>query len=137
MSNVIALNAPSRLTPLKDRVSSLIECFAFHRRKGDDVYWLKENAELLNVLETTGATPGEEAFAPLAGFYENLEERIDANPKNERDYLNLIFLYTFFCRPNLTFLIAARMVKLTIEHGVSAVSSVGFGYFGTMLCRYA
>lgn len=89
MSNVIALNAPSRLTPVKDRVSDLIECFAFHRRKGDDVYWLKENAELLNVLETTGTTPGEEAFAPLAGFYENLEERMEFFPQYYRFFISM------------------------------------------------
>ena len=89
MSNVIALNAPSRLTPLKDRIPALVDCFAFHRRKGDDVYWLKENAELLNVLETSGAHPGEAAFAPLAGFYENLEERMEFFPQYYRFFLSM------------------------------------------------
>ena len=89
MSNVIALNAPSRLTPLDQRISNLVECFAFHRRKGDDVYWLKENAELLNVLETTGTQPGEAAFAPLAGFFENLEERIEFFPQYYRFFISM------------------------------------------------
>ena len=89
MSNVIALNAPSRMTPLNQRISNLVECFAFHRRKGDDVYWMKENAELLNVLETTGAQPSEAALAPLAGFYENLEERMEFFPQYYRFFISM------------------------------------------------
>ena len=89
MSNVIALNAPSRVTPLDQRISSLVECFAFHRRQGDDVYWLKENAELLNVLETTGTHPSEAALAPLAGFYKNLEERMEFFPQYYRFFISM------------------------------------------------
>jgi len=89
MSNVIALNAPSRMTPLNQRITNLVDCFAFHRRKGDDVYWMKENAELLNVLETTGSHPSEAAFAPLAGFYENLEERMEFFPQYYRFFISM------------------------------------------------
>ena len=54
MSNIIALNAPPRRQRLRERTPALVECFARQRRIPDDVFWLKENAELLNVLECTG-----------------------------------------------------------------------------------
>lgn len=89
MSNVIAFNAPSRVTPLNTRIAQLVDCFAFHRRKGDDVYWLKENAELLNILDSIGARPREEALAPLAGFYKNLEERMEFFPQYYRFFISM------------------------------------------------
>jgi hypothetical protein len=89
MSNVIQLHAPSRQTPLDARIAPLISCFAFHRRKGDDVFWLKENAELLNILESSGQHPGAQAFAPLAGFYDTLEDRLEFFPQYYRFFLSM------------------------------------------------
>lgn len=89
MSNVIALHASSRLAPLETRVANLASCFGTHRRKGDDVYWLKENAELLNVLETSGAYPDPEAFSPLSHFYERIEDRMEFFPQYYRFFLSM------------------------------------------------
>nr|WP_241525646.1 hypothetical protein [Pseudophaeobacter leonis] len=53
----------------------LIAAFAQGRRDQKDVFWLKENAELLNILHCTGALHGaplllsETALAPLRAFY--------------------------------------------------------------------
>lgn len=89
MSNVIALNASSRLAPLDDRVSALISCFGFHRRKGDDVFWMKENAELLNIMETSGVRPSNWVFEPLAGFYDTLEQKLEFFPQYYRFFLSM------------------------------------------------
>ncbi|MCE8519516.1 hypothetical protein KBY30_00815 [Ruegeria pomeroyi] len=89
MSNVIHLNArrPS-FGPLRG-LAALIEGFASHRRFGDDVFWLKENAELLNILECTGQAPGEEALAPHLTFYRELPERLRFFPQYYRFLLSL------------------------------------------------
>lgn len=55
--------------------SRLIAAFARGRRDQKDVFWLKENAELLNILQCTGALRGaplllnEASLAPLRAFY--------------------------------------------------------------------
>ena len=63
------LKAPSQRQSQATRHAALIASFAQYRRFGDDVFWLKENAELLNILECTGAAPDEAALAPHRGFY--------------------------------------------------------------------
>ena len=68
MSNVVSLNLPRRRLKA-DNQTALVECFANQRRTSDDVFWLKENAELLGILESTGAALPEAALAPLEGFY--------------------------------------------------------------------
>lgn len=90
MSNVIAINASSRLAPLDDRIASLASCFGLHRRKGDDVYWLKENAELLNIVETTEDYPDPTVFNPLAKFYDTIEDRMEFFPQYYRFFLSMI-----------------------------------------------
>lgn len=47
---------------------ALIGAFA-RRRQADDVFWLKENAELLNILQCTGHWFGSDSLAALAPFY--------------------------------------------------------------------
>ena len=49
--------------------------------------------------------------------------------------LNHVILYTVYATPNLSALVAFRMVELTIKSGLSAISCVGFVLYGTMLCR--
>jgi predicted ATPase len=48
--------------------------------------------------------------------------------------LNLIYFSALYSRPLLAGLVAARMVRLTVTHGVCAVSSVGFGFYAMQLC---
>lgn len=69
MQNVVHLTAPTRQTTIGARQGALMETFAQHRRFGDDVFWLKENAEVLNVLQSCGADLPLGALDPYAGVY--------------------------------------------------------------------
>ena len=89
MSNVIKLNVPVSRQPLNQRLAGLIRCFASERRFGEDVFWLKENAELLSILECTGQTPDAGALAPLEGFYAEVPERMAFFPQYYRFLLSI------------------------------------------------
>lgn len=91
MSNVIRLKVPSQRQSEYERLGSLIASFAQHRRFGDDVFWLKENAELLNILECTGkgAALDGAALAPLQGFYDQIEKRLGFFPQYYRFLLSI------------------------------------------------
>ena len=89
MTNIISLNVPPRRVRLAERTPALIGCFAQHRCIVDDVFWLKENAELLNILECTGQRVTPDALAPLAGFYDGLRERLTFFPQYYRFLLSI------------------------------------------------
>lgn len=89
MTNVIHLTVPSRIAPLEARITALLGAFADHRRHGDDVFWLKENAELLNILECTGQAIAPEALARHAGFYAQALQRLQFFPQYYRFLLSL------------------------------------------------
>ncbi|WP_108837698.1 hypothetical protein [Tateyamaria sp. Alg231-49] len=89
MSNIVALNAPPRRQRLCDRTSALVDCFARHRRIPDDVFWLKENAELLNILECTGQKPSCADLDPHQAFYDQLPDRISFFPQYYRFLLSI------------------------------------------------
>lgn len=89
MNNVIKLTVPSRILPLEARITALLAQFAEHRRGGDDVFWLKENAELLNILECTGQTVPQEALVVHADFYTGAEKRLQFFPQYYRFLLSL------------------------------------------------
>ncbi|MBW4708040.1 hypothetical protein KX928_09595 [Roseobacter sp. YSTF-M11] len=88
MSNVVSLGLPRR-PGLAERQSLLLENFACNRRSPDDVFWLKENAEILNILATSGARLTEKALAPYARVYEGLEERLRFFPQYYRFLLSI------------------------------------------------
>jgi len=90
MSNVIGLTVPIRAQGEAARHAALLSCFALHRRGEGDVFWLKENAELLNILECTGARPGAEALAPLLPLYERAERRLAFFPQYYRFLLSIV-----------------------------------------------
>ena len=89
MSNVIPLNVPPRNQGKAARQAALLACFAECRRAPEDVFWLKENAELLNILECTGARPGADALAPLQAFYDEAEDRLSFFPQYYRFILSI------------------------------------------------
>ncbi|PIE12351.1 MAG: hypothetical protein CSA70_10095 [Rhodobacterales bacterium] len=89
MSNVIKLNILSRHPEPRARHAALLSCFARHRQAEDNVFWLKENAELLNILECTGASLAPDALAPLSEFYETLENRLAFFPQYYRFLLSI------------------------------------------------
>lgn len=83
MSNIVTFKIPARQTQ-QSKQAALLACFACHRRGGDDVFWLKENAELLNILQSTGAKLSQEALAPFDGFYSQIEKRMRFFPQYYR-----------------------------------------------------
>lgn len=54
----------------------LCTSFAEYRHDPESVFWLKENAELLNILECTGADVPTAALAPFQAFYDTVERRL-------------------------------------------------------------
>ena len=89
MSNVIALDLHSRPRGLAAEAATLATSFAHDRRTREDVFWLKENAELLNVLETSGQAPGEAALSVYGAFYEELPARFGFFPQYYRFLLSI------------------------------------------------
>ena len=76
MSNVIPLTAPSPQVNRDLQYTTLISSFSQNRRQQGDVFWLKENAELLNILECTGAELSESQLLPLTSFYNQIEDQL-------------------------------------------------------------
>ena len=54
-----------------------------------------------------------------------------ADPKKiaAMEMMNLIFLYTSLVKPELTPILGCRMVRLSLDHGLSAFSCIGFASF--------
>ncbi|MFW8636187.1 DUF6902 family protein [Cribrihabitans pelagius] len=76
MAQILPFSAPLHRQPRDQTRAALIESFASHRRGLEDVFWLKENAELLNILECTGTALRPGALAPLAAFYEGAARHV-------------------------------------------------------------
>lgn len=89
MSNVISLRVPHRRQRFCDRTDALAAIFATHRRSPDDVFWLKENAEFLNITECTGTRLSDNALAHWRDFYVNLAPRLAFFPQYYRFYLSM------------------------------------------------
>ena len=89
MTNVIQLTPPTRINPQEARLGALLSCFAEHRRFGDDVFWLKENAEILNILECTDTAVGDVALMPYQSFYDSLQKRMRFFPQYYRFFLSI------------------------------------------------
>ncbi|WP_299498993.1 hypothetical protein [uncultured Roseobacter sp.] len=88
MSNVVSLDLPRRKS-LPERQALLLQNFACHRRSSDDVFWLKENAEILNILATGGAQLAGAALEPYTQVYNGLEERLRFFPQYYRFLLSI------------------------------------------------
>lgn len=89
MSNVIPLMLPVTRQPLQQRLAGLIQCFASERRFGEDVFWLKENAELLGIIECSGLALDAASLAPLEGFYAQVADRMAFFPQYYRFLLSI------------------------------------------------
>ncbi|WP_300030950.1 hypothetical protein [uncultured Roseobacter sp.] len=88
MSNVISIGLPRRPN-LAQRQAQFIRNFALHRRDSSDVFWLKENAELLNVLATSGARLPQDALEVYRPFYDSIGERLTFFPQYYRFLLSI------------------------------------------------
>ena len=88
MTNVIPLR-PARADRQPDRMARLIEAIATQRRSRGDVFWLKENAELLGVLASLEEPLAPEALAPLAPFFESGAQALRDFPQYYRFILSI------------------------------------------------
>lgn len=89
MSNVVALSHPRRFADLSAQVATLAHSFAFERRGGDDVHWLKENGEFLNVLEAGAVSFDPSALDVYASVYDALPRRFAFFPMYYRFLLSI------------------------------------------------
>ncbi len=88
MSNVVSF-AP-RVTPATSNpYTALIAGIATGRRLPDDVFWLKENAELLGILRASEVALEPRALAPFEAFYDQIEARLRFFPQYYRFLLSL------------------------------------------------
>lgn len=88
MSNVIALNARLVRQPLTQRLALHARLFAGDRRSEEDVFWLKENAEFLNILQATGL-PSDALLETYESFYDQVESRLGQYPQYYRFFLSI------------------------------------------------
>lgn len=88
MSNVFAFR-PARPLSRADSAARLLRAVAQDRRASDDVFWLKENAELLGVLAATDTRLDEAALAALAPFYAQIAARLRFFPQYYRFLLSI------------------------------------------------
>ena len=89
MSNVINLTFPSRSEQRAASIAALLGTFATHRRQDGDVFWMKENAEILNILECTGQPVPRDALVAYEEFHDSIEERLEFFPQYYRFLLSM------------------------------------------------
>ena len=89
MTNVISLRVPHRRQSFGERAGPLSAIFAHKRRMSDDVFWLKENAEFLNIVECTGTGIPDTALENWAPFYDELSRRLSFFPQYYRFLLSI------------------------------------------------
>ncbi len=86
MSNVVSLRRHG-LGGLEPAIPALGDLFSTRRRHRQDPFWLKENAELAQILAATGATDVD--LSPLAPFVGEMVDEIRFFPQYYRLYLSL------------------------------------------------
>ena len=89
MGSVVPINVPFRQNTREARIAAAIQRFAEERRRPSDVFWLKENAELLGLLESTGSRVAPEALRPLSCFYNELDARLSFFPQYYRFFRSI------------------------------------------------
>ncbi len=88
MSNV--LEFPSNPRDVKAKTfRGLCSGIAETRRSLDDVFWLKENAELLGMLAATNSSVRPDVLAAYQEFYDNIEERLRFYPQYYRFFVSM------------------------------------------------
>lgn len=88
MTNIIAFKTPERAFKT-DGMTRLISSFAQSRRSQSDVFWLKENAELLGIFAATGRDLDARALDVYAAFYADIEARMQFYPQYYRFLLSI------------------------------------------------
>ncbi len=88
MTNIVAFR-PKPRSNRAHNLTALLAGLAGCRRRADDVFWLKENAEALSVLAATGTTLLPGALTPYEEFYDGIEEKLRFYPQYYRFFLSL------------------------------------------------
>ena len=86
MSNVIQLSFANRSPSASDFSDQLAQALVHKRRVQGDVMWLKENAEFLSIMETTGQSFD---ISIYSDFYETIERQLSFFPQYYRFYLGM------------------------------------------------
>ena len=68
---------------------ALLKSFAEQRRGSNDVFWLKENAEILNILECTRSAGKLDGIEIYTDVYQDLPKRLAFFPQYYRFYLSI------------------------------------------------
>lgn len=89
MSNIIRPTFPSRQDRGAASTAALLDTFARHRRHDGDVFWMKENAEVLNILDCTGHEVPTDALEVYREFYDTIEDRLEFFPQYYRFLLSI------------------------------------------------
>ena len=89
MGSVVHFDFPFRQSTAKHRQAALLERFVSQRRPEQDVFWLKENAELLNIYQSCGFELSPAALAPFENFYNTIEKRLSFFPQYYRFLLSM------------------------------------------------
>ena len=66
----------------------------------------------------------------------SLPKMKDTQKLGSMKIMNHVLLYLVYERPYLAALVACRMVIMTVEYGLCALSSVGFTIYGVVISRY-
>jgi hypothetical protein len=117
MSRVISFKPPHAIAAPTARCGTLVRLFADHRRHGDDVFWLKENAELLNILESTGQTVSAPDLEVHAVFYDGAADKLRFFPQYYRFLLSIVLDLEALGMPGQQ---GARMVAFADRAGLAA-----------------
>jgi hypothetical protein len=88
MSNILTFTPKPRRTAA-DTLVALCAGVAHDRRLPDDVFWLKENAELLGILAATNAELPVSALEPYQEFYDQIEEKLRFYPQYYRFFVSI------------------------------------------------
>lgn len=89
MGSVVHFDFPFRQSTAELRQAALLERFVSQRRPEQDVFWLKENAELLNIYQSCGFALPQSALAPFDQFYGSIEKRLGFFPQYYRFLLSM------------------------------------------------
>ncbi len=88
MGNIVFLRDRVQGDTIADTPDILLDSFCNSRRQESDVFWLKENAELLNILECAGDIDNN-CVGIFSGFYDDLERRVLFFRQYYRFYLSI------------------------------------------------
>lgn len=89
-ANVIAFRPTAApLPPDAARIRTMVEGVAAHRRAETDVYWLKEAAELLNVLDAAGQGVDAGSLSAFESYYATARSRMAFFPQYYRFHLSI------------------------------------------------